>query len=365
MTDNIFKELAEELDLEFFFDQQSLDYKMGRGSSGMQINAKYCPACGDSRSRVYLNAESGLGNCFVCNMNFNKLRFVHLTFGHGDHQWAETLKLCKEVLRDQGWRPKRMSTAAVDPGQVRLPLSIELPTAEGENLQYLENRGITNEYAKYFGLRYCQFGFWMVTGDDGKKWPQKFDERCIIPVYDLDGELKTFQGRDLTGKADKKYLFPIGLPGTGRYLYNGQNVHATDEVCMGEGAFDVAAIKIAFDEDVQLRRVVAVGSFGKHLSYGSTTGDDQLGRFLQLRRAGVKRVTIIWDGEEKALLSALDASKKLVGIGLISRIALLPADKDPNEVPGAVTRKAYYEATTWTPAIDVKWRLRNPYARKH
>jgi DNA primase len=364
MSDNIFQEITEELDLEFFFDHQSLAFKMGRGSSGMQINAKYCPACGDSRSRVYLNAESGLGNCFKCNQSYNKLRFAHMTFGHDDHQWGETIKMLKEVLKDQGWRPKRMATAAVDPGQVRLPLSIPLPTAEGENLQYLENRGITIEYAKYFQLRYCQMGFWMVTGDDGKKWPQKFDNRCIIPVYDLDGELKTFQGRDLTGEAERKYLFPIGLPGTGRYLYNGQNVQATDEVAMGEGAFDVAAIKIAFDEDVQLRRIVAIGSFGKHLSYGSTDGNDQFGRFLQLKRGGLKRVTIMWDGEEKALLAALDAGKKLTSIGLEARIALLPRGKDPNEIPGSVTRDCYYKATTWTPALDVRWRLKNPYARR-
>jgi len=364
MSDNIFQEITDELDLEFFFDHQSLAYKMGRGSSGMQINAKHCPSCGDSRSRVYLNAETGLGNCFVCNQSFNKVRFAHATFGHDDHQWGETIRMLKEVLSDQGWRPKRLATAAVDPGEVRVPYSMALPTPEGENLQYLENRGITNEYAKYFGLRYCQMGFWMVTGDDGKKWPQKFDNRVIIPVYDLNGELKTFQGRALDPDAERKYLFPIGLPGTGRYLYNGQNVQATDEVAMGEGAFDVAAIKIAFDEDVQLRRIVAVGSFGKHLSYGSTDSNDQLGRFVILKRGGVKRVTIIWDGEEKALLSALDASKKLTSIGLVARIALLPPGKDPNEVPGAVVRKAYYEAVTWTPAIDVKWRLRNPYARR-
>jgi DNA primase len=360
--ENIFEEITQNLDLEFFFDRESLAYKMGRGSSGMQINARDCPECGDNRYRVYLNADSGLGNCFSCNAHYNKSRFVHAHLGTG--KWADTLRFCKEILSDQGWRPKRLSGVAVDPGQVILPYSQELPTEDGENLEYLENRGITGDYARYFNLRYCQFGFWQFVDEQGNKAMQKFDDRVIIPVYDLDGSLKTFQGRDLTGNKTRKYLFPKELPGTGRYLYNGQNVVMTDEIAMGEGAFDVAAIKIAFDEDVQLRRIVPVGSFGKHLSYGSLDGDDQIGRLTQLRRQGIKRLTIMWDGETKALIAALDAAKRVTAIGIQTRIALLPPDKDPNEVPGEVVRQAYYAATVWTPAVDVKWRLRNPYAVK-
>jgi DNA primase len=365
VSDNIFQEITENLDLEFLFDRESLPFKMGRGSSGMQINAKHCPDCGDSRYRVYLNADTGQGNCFVCNQTYNKAKFVKLQFGYDN--WRETIEKAKEIMREQGWRPKRMATVAVDHGEVKLPYSTPLPTEDGENLVYLENRGITAEYARYFELRYCQYGSWPFRDEKGDLQQQWFSNRVIIPVYDLDGTLKTFQGRDLTmGEAakliERKYLFPKGLPGTGKFLLNGQNVQLTDEVCMGEGAFDVAAIKIAFDEDVDLRRVVPVGSFGKHLSYGSATGDDQLGRFLQLKRQGIKTVTIMWDGEPKALIAALDAAKLLTSIGLKARIALLPYRKDPNEVVGEVTRKAYYAATLWTPSLDVKWRLRNPYA---
>ena len=184
----------------------------------------------------------------------------------------------------------------------------------------------------------------------------------IIPVFDLDGVLKTFQGRDLSGTSDRKYLFPTSLPGTGRYLLNGQNVLATDHVVMGEGVFDAAAIKIALDQSNETRHVVAVGSFGKHLSYGDQQGNDQLGRFNQLKARGLRFVTIMWDGTSDALLAALNAAKLLVGIGLIARIALLPAGKDPNEVVGEVVRKAFQEAQTWSPVLDIRMRLRNPYA---
>ncbi|RWB95513.1 MAG: DNA primase [Mesorhizobium sp.] len=361
-------ELADELDLEFFFERESLAYKMGRGASGMQINAKHCPNCDDSRYRVYLNADTGFGNCFVCNETFNKAKFIHRHFDHADTEWGRTAEVLKEVLRDQGWRPKRTVGAAVEmPSTVKLPYSHELPLDTGENLTYLEQRGVTPELTRYFHLRWCEFGWWDYKKEDGTPARQHFDNRIIIPVFDLDGTMVTYQGRDLLGPPEdetafyRKYLFPIGLPGTGRFLLNGQNVHLTEEVAMGEGAFDIIAMKAAFDGESALRNVVPVGSFGKHLSYGSPDGNDQLGRFIKLKAMGVKRVTIMWDGEEKALKAALDAAKLLNGIGLVARIALLPADKDPNEVLPEVVRKAYWEAVTWTPVLDIKWRLKNPY----
>lgn len=361
-------EILKELDLEFLMERESLPYKLSRGVSGMQLNMKHCPACGDNRYRVYLNAETGAGNCFVCNYGYTKLKFIK---EHFQLEWRETFETAQEILKEQGWRPKRAVTAAVEHGEIKLPYSVGLPTEDGSNLQYLEQRGITADYSQYFRLRYCEFGWWEFE-EDGEKKRHPFDNRVIIPVYDLDGELVTFQGRSLAppltqeqkelGLTERKYLFPKMLPGTGRFLLNGQNVNATREVAMGEGFFDVAAMKIAFDGEVSLRHVVPVGSFGKHLSYGAMDGNDQLGRFARLKARGVKQVTIMWDGEEKALVSALNAAKLLTGIGLVTKIALLPAGKDPNEVLAEVVTRAYQDAKVWTPALDIQWRLRNPYA---
>ncbi|MBA8881757.1 DNA primase [Phyllobacterium myrsinacearum] len=359
------KDIIKEFDLEYLFEVESLPYKKARGRSGMQINAKHCPACGDSRWRVYLNADSGVGNCFVCNKTYTKLSFIHEHLGHGDKEWGATFKACKDMLKDMGYRPRRTITAAViDTPTVKLPYSFALPTDEGENLQYLEQRGIDASMGKYFHLRFCEYGFWQYVNEDGEKVMQRFDNRVIIPVYDIEGDLVTFQGRAITTDSEKKYLFPATLPGTGRYLFNGQNVLATSEAAMGEGAFDVVAMKMAFDDDNALRHVVPIGSFGKNLSYGTLDGNDQLGALVKLKARGLKRLTIMWDGEHKALMSALNAAKLVSGIGLQARIALLPLGKDPNEVLPEVVRRAYFEAVNWSPALDIKWRLRSPYPVK-
>lgn len=360
------EDLLAEFDLEYWFERESRPYKIGRGSSGMQINAQECPVCHDRRWRTYLNAESGAGNCFVCNAKFGKGKFVHLALGHDPesrHDWAKTFKHMKEVAAERGWKPRKKTEVAVEYGEVKLPFSIELPTKDGENLAYLEARGLGPEIVKYFHLRYCDAGYYYFPKEDGSTGSQRFDGRVIIPVFDLDGKLVTFQGRDITGTAgDKKYLFPLGLPGTGRYLLNGHSAQKARRVAMGEGFFDVAALKMAFDEVSELRDIVAVGSFGKHLSYGTPDGNDQLGRYRELVKQGLQEVTIMWDGEWKALKAALDAAELLVKIGLKVRIAILPADRDPNEITAEQVRKTYWAAQPYTRQLAVKWRLRNPYA---
>lgn len=357
-------EIVEQLDLEYWFDRESIAHQMSRGRSGMQINVRECPACGDTRYRVYLNAETGIGNCFVCNETFNKLKFIHLHLGldpEDKRSWRQTFEHAAETMRDQGWRPKQTAQVAVEEEKAELPDSIELPTKDGRNLKYLEDRGITGEIAKYFHLRFCIAGKWWFTNEEGQRRFQRFDQRVLIPVYDLDGTFKTFQGRDISGTSDRKYLFPSGLPGTGRYLLNGQSVQRAKRVVMGEGAFDVFALKLAMDEEVSLRDVVAVGSFGKHLGFGAADGNDQLSRFRELKKQGLEEVTIMWDGEHKALLAACDACKLLRQVDLKAKIALLPADRDPNEVTADVVRRAFWEAVPYSQAQHIKWMMKNPF----
>lgn len=354
-------ELSEAIDLEFYLERESLAYKTSRGRSGEQLNVRACPLCADEKSKVYLNAESGVGNCFACGEKFSKLGFIHAYLGHTEAQWALTFRHVEEALKDQGWRPRRTVAVCVDETAIEIPISISLPTSEGETLVYLRDRGIDDELTRYFGLRYCEDAWWNYVKDDGSRGGQHFGGRVIIPVYDLDGALVTFQGRDITGTAERKYLFPSGLPGTGRFLYNGQNACGARRAVMGEGSFDVFGLQIACNSVQDLRDVIPLGSFGKSLSYGDSTGNDQLGRFLKLKHQGLEEVIICWDGTADALQAAVDAAKLLDGIGLKARIALMPAGKDPNEVGAEVTVAALRGAALYTPTLAIEWRLRNPF----
>jgi DNA primase len=342
-------ELLELLDMEDFCNREGIDHKLTRGSSGIQINVKECPVCHNTKWKVYLNAETGLGNCFAGDhppgQNFTKWKFARAHFG--DQGAQEVIAHLKQYAKDAGWRAKRKTSVAVEdrPNVVFPTNSVPLPHPLG-NLKYLTNRGIDPDTTRYFHLHYCADGtFRYKLGGD---WHfQNYYRRLIIPVHDLDGKLVTFQGRTLVGE-EPKYLFPPGLEASGTHLYNGFNVHDTRRVVVGEGAFDVMALKLAMDADPGLRDVIPVGTFGKHLSWGDE--HSQQYKFLKLKERGVEEVTIMWDGEIKATDDAIEAAKRLVGIGLKVRIALLPPLKDPNEVPKEKVQKAFYEAIPFTGA---------------
>lgn len=354
-------ELLDKVDMETYLDQEGIEYRRTHGTRGEQLNVQTCPVCGGSKWKVYLNTESGLGNCFHgdCETKFNKYSFIK---AHAGLDGRGTIEHIKQFAKEQGWRPMRRATVEVAKKDVELllPTSFEIPH-EGKNLKYLENRGITADLAKYFHLRYCIEGWFRYPSPEGGWAFQDYSKRVIIPIFDLDGELVSFQGRDITGTSEKKYLFPPGFAATGAHLYNGQNVRNTERVLMGEGVFDVMAQKIAMDSDVNLRDVVPIGSFGKHLSGGND--NSQMQKFTVLFERGIREVTIMWDGEQKALEAAVKAGLEIMRLGFRVRIALLPFEKDPNEVPADIVVGAFYGAVTLTRLSASKLLLNNPYRK--
>lgn len=349
------QEAIETIDIQGWLDNEGVRYKTARGASGRQLNVKECPVCGNANWKVYLNADTGLGNCFHgdCETRFNKWSFIKAQLGADNRGAVEHIK---KVAAEQGWRPPKITAApSVDHATLKLPLSYALPI-EGRNLKYLDNRNIGAAVTAYFGLRYCHEGkFWWK--EEGRSRFQDYSKRIIIPVFDLQGELVSFQGRDITGTADKKYLFPPGFASTGSILYNGHNAAGAERVCVGEGVFDVAAIKIALDDDMALRDVVPIGTFGKHLSSGDE--DSQLAKLMVLKDKGLKQITFMFDGEPKAIEAGITAGLQCHGIGLVARLAVLPAGKDPNEVAPRVVREAFWRATVINPASAIALRLRH------
>ncbi|WP_323016506.1 hypothetical protein [Castellaniella sp.] len=340
-------EAIEALPIEAYLDREGIEYRVTHGSSGEQLNLKECPACGTAKWKVFLNRDTGLGNCFSgsCEARFNKFSFIRFSSGLGGKRLDDHIL---QVGREIGWRPARKSLAVVanDPKTLVLPASVPLPV-NGRNLAYLTKRGITKEATEYFHLRYCHDAFW-----DAGDYLIDFSKRVIIPVFDLDGNMVSFQGRDITGTAEKKYRFPNGFSSTGEHLYNGHNVVRASRACVGEGVFDVIATKIALDAEPELRDVVPVGTFGKHIAFG------QISKFRQLMKRGLKQVTIMWDGEPQALIDAVNAGLELRKIGLAVRVAQLPLGKDPNEVSEGEIIRAFYTAINLTQQSAVSLLLR-------
>lgn len=352
-------ELLDNFDIESWLDAEGVEYKVTHGRSGTQLNVKCCPVCGNNKSKVYLNAETGLGSCFAGDHppgeNYNKVKFVQAHLGTASRR--EAIAAIKAFVDGSVWQPKRERSGPVHQVQteIDMPTSVAIPI-NGRNLKYLSDRNIDARTAEHFGLRYCGKGRYEYMWQGKQSW-QDYSGRILIPIFDMSGKQSSFQGRDITGTKERKYLFPPMAATTGQSLYNVHRAKEASRVVVGEGVFDAMAIWQAIRDVPALSDIVPVCTFGKKLTE-SVDGRDQVSQFIELRRLGLKEVTFMWDSEPTALLSALDAAAILRKLGLVTRLAVLPSGCDPNEVDGSVVCKALASASLITLPVELKLRLR-------
>lgn len=352
-------ELLDNFDIESWLDSEGVEYKVTHGRSGTQLNVRCCPVCGNNKYKVYLNAETGLGSCFAGDHppgdNFSKLKFVR---SHLNASSREAIQAIETYVKGLLWQPKREKSTTSEPKEAAkagMPTSHPLPI-KGQNLKYLADRNIDLRTAEFFGLRYCSKGRYEYVWGGKKSW-QDYSGRILIPICDFNGEQVTFQGRDITGTQERKYIFPPMAATTGRTLYNVHRARTASRVVVGEGVFDAMAIWQAVRDDASLGDIVPVCTFGKKLT-SSIDGQDQVSQFIELKRLGLKEVTFMWDSEPLAILAALDAAALLRKMGLTARVAILPAGCDPNEVDPCIVRKAISDAPVISLPVETRLRLR-------
>ena len=360
MTTSALSELLETVDIQDWLDTEGIDYRIGGAG---QLNIRECPVCGDSRWKVYLNQEHGRGLCFhgECNAKFNLFSFARAHLGTDTRGTALHFE---SYVRGTGGMPvaPKVVSVPVTPGSWQMPSSIPLPTSTGMTHPFLIERRITLATQAMFGLRFCDEGSHRYVNHEGLDRVQDFSQRILIPVEDLDGEIKTFQGRDVTGEAEKRYLFPASLPGTGRFLYGASYVRNRSHLIICEGPFDVMATHQAIEGMQEFKDVGAIGSFGLSIGKGDQTGDDQLGRLRILKREGLKTLTFLWDGEHGAFKQAVEAGRSLREEGFKVRIGMLPQNKDPADVSTEIVRSAIREAQSLTDHNLLRFTLQNPYS---
>ncbi len=355
------KELLTELDFEQWLDTEGVIYRRGGVSTrGREINIKECPVCGSSNWKVYFNLSHGVGKCFVA---ITPKRFSLTSWFSQALQWQITSgfrSIRSECLNLAGVGAEEeevvLSSGVELEGPVALPRHYELPI-DGRLPDYLVKRLITPEIARYFDLRYCVEGkHAYVNPYTDQVKGQVFDMRILIPVYNLEGVMKTFQGRDVTGTAERRYLFPMQLPASGKFLYNGHNAVGKQTVVVCEGAFDVMGVKRAIFEEETLREYVEpIGTFGMHLS-GNTTEDaeDQLGAFLTLKARGLRNVIMMWDSEKQAIRNTMSAARRIASLGINVKVACLGEEGlDPGDATPEQILKAYYRAKPYTKQLEL------------
>lgn len=270
-------------------------YTEGKNVSSGQAVSVRCPFCDDSSNHLGIFYDSLIFHCWRCGRK-----------GHVSIYLAKELNISKEealglldVQDEDNIISIIKNTFKKSKKQEKKKVSIELPPFFEEIQQetsfsllekYLKRRRISKETLIKYKCGICEVGPFMY--------------RLIIPVF-FNEEIVGFQAADLTGKAKIKYL---NSPNIKKYLYCYDDVD--EKIIIVEGVLDCWRI-------------------GKDCiaTFGITMTQEQ--RNLILKK---KPKTLIFCFDGDVISKNLQEAAKFKPFIPDVRVALLPDDKDPDDL---------------------------------
>ncbi|MCX7971674.1 MAG: DNA primase [bacterium] len=308
------------------------------GSTHMSL----CPFHPDSQPSLSIDLERGLWYCFGCNKGGDIFNFIMEMEGCN---FLESVKCIADMLSiefktEQIQNFVRKSTSlnyelygllAKFYHNVLLKSSISTKARE-----YLQRRGIDNEIIEQYQLGYCpknienlkifckkkginihdlyESGILYKKGND---FQEILAGRIVIPIYNPNGLVIGFSGRDIDDK-DPKYINTIGFVKTNT-LY-GINlaksyIRANDSVFLVEGYFDVWSMYLSGHRN-------SVGLMGTSIS------DKQ----IDIIKRYCNNAILFLDFDKSGQESTLNAIINLASHGLSVKIVSIKDYKDPHEV---------------------------------
>lgn len=270
-------------------------------SSG-KIHA-HCPFHDDRRPSFSIDLNEGL---FVCGSSSCGVRGTFPLFYklmEGIVSWSEVFERLKEVSTDFDLFDFLNGKTDDSPKS----MVNEFPASESlevlNNIQFLNERGISPETVQKYGLCYGKFGEYSgVT----------INQSIVAPVWDIGGEYRTFQLRCLNPGSFMRWVNPAGSP-IQELLYGGWAVQSGHLLWIVEGASDVWKLDSLGIQAVGLNTKEATAS--------------QLNRIMTLCRLYRIRPLVCLDGDAQVAAEKLFA--EIRALGLYPRMITLKDGEDP------------------------------------
>jgi DNA primase len=316
--------------------------KQGRNYFGL------CPFHGENSPSFSVSTDKQIYHCFGCGAGGNIFSFLMeiegLSFLEAVQQAAERADV---DLPDSFEQP---TTSKLSTHEAKMIEAHELlrkfyhhllvNTKEGqEPLQYLTDRGITRETIDTFGIGYSPsswdfgtkflqkrgFSFDLlesagisIRNPEGKYF-DRFRNRVMFPIWNLQGQVTAFSGRVLN-KGEPKYLNSpeSGIFQKSKTLYGfhlaRQQIRKKQQVILLEGFVDVIA----------LHRAEFTNSIA---TMGTALTEDQ----IRIIKRNVDHVTVCYDSDKAGVDAAYRASIMLKAAGCEVKIAMMPEGLDPDD----------------------------------
>ncbi len=335
-----------------------------------------CPFHHEKTPSFHADDRKGRYHCFGCKASGDIFRFMTekqgLSFPEAVERLASDAGLAMpEMSAEDVAREQRRSTLYDVMELAARFFEEKLQTGEGAAARgYLADRGLTASVQQAFRIGYAASGRHhlksylvdngvtgeqleesglLVTGENIAVPYDRFRDRIMFPIRDGRSRVIAFGGRAMSSEVAAKYLnspdTPLFHKGSVLYNFDQARVVAHDQgtVIAVEGYMDVIAMSRA-----GLAHCVA--------PLGTALTADQLTLMWRVAPEPV----LCFDGDaagQKATYRALDLALQHLKPGQSLRFALLPQDKDPDDLlrdDGAEALQAIIADAE--PLVDVLWR---------
>jgi len=255
---------------------------LGKPFVSNEENLFYCPYCRHHKRKMSVNVDKDVFKCWVCDTHGRSIRRVVKRFGsYAQLKEWDALSGQTDILEFD----KLFEEVKEESSKNYLTLPGEFVTLTGKNkslasirvLNYLQNRGITQQDIVNWKIGYCLQG--------------PFKDRVIVPSFDDEGFVNYFVARTFSGDW-RKYLNPAASKDI---IFNHLFIDWDKDLVIVEGIFDAikagtnsipllgstlransslfqeiikrdTSVFIALDQDAEKK---GVGIIKKLLSYGA------------------------------------------------------------------------------------------------
>jgi len=271
-----------------------------------------CPMCaddkgmydGDGKGNLAVNYEKGVYKCWACwernNMHGPIIKLIK-KYGNKQH-------LKDYLLVAPKFTYKKVDIDEV-PTVVKLPKDFKKFSESSlydykykEAYAYVKKRGITDEMIKKYDIGWVGED---TEYDEKLDKSGKFNDRIIIPSYDIDGEVNYFIARSFLKWVSMKYRNPDARKEL--IIFNERKINWDSTIYLVEGAFDAIVTPNS------------IAMLGKFIS-------DKLFYTLQTKAKG--DIVLVLDGGEEERADAKVLYNKLNTLNLYNKIKLVNLKDD-------------------------------------
>ena len=187
----------------------------------------FCPKCKHHKKKLSVNLNKDKFKCWVCDWNGSTVRRIIVRFGNFNHnrEWNEIHGIVEisdyEKIFDFSEAVEEKIELPTLPSEFQTLCNKDSSLTSLPARRYLRERGITQEDILFWKIGYA------VSGE--------YENRIIVPSFNIDGKVNYFVGRRYDGGGWSKYKNPDISKDL---VFNELYIDWSEDVTIVEGVFD-------------------------------------------------------------------------------------------------------------------------------